>query len=234
MNKWKSIWDKRDNSIELPQSTFETFITLKKADGFDIQQHDNYYEDMFEQFTKMIDFVKNENIEFDSAYEVGCGSGVNLYLFDCMFDNIRLGGCDYSHNLLDIAKSIIKSDDLICMEAITIQPDKYDFVLSDSVFQYFQSEEYGYEVLEKMYEKANKVLVIREIHDKELEEEHLRMRRETIEDYDKKYQGLEKTFYDKERFIKFANSKNAKYLIVKPDNYSYWNSKFVFDFYLFK
>lgn len=34
----------------------------------------------------------------------------------------------------------------------------YDVVLSDSVFQYFQSPEYGMRVVEKMWNKAKKWL----------------------------------------------------------------------------
>ena len=51
-------------------------------------------------------------------------------------------------------------------DCISAEP-KYDLVLADSVFQYFQNPEYGMRVLEKMWEKANKIVVITEIHDEE-------------------------------------------------------------------
>ena len=54
------------------------------------------------------------------------------------------------------------------------------------------------------------------------------------EDYDKKYKGLDKTFYTKEMFINFADQVGAKCLIVRPENELYWNNKYVFDCYLIK
>lgn len=44
-------------------------------------------------------------------------------------------------------------------------------VLSDSVFAYFPSAQYGESVLEKMFEKANKVVAILEIFDENLQDE---------------------------------------------------------------
>lgn len=39
-----------------------------------------------------------------SIYEVGCGSGVNLYLFEKLKNIKCIGGCDYSEPLIKIAK----------------------------------------------------------------------------------------------------------------------------------
>lgn len=41
-----------------------------------------------------------------SAYEVGCGSGANLYLLQNQ--GIKVGGIDYSASLMDIARQIVK------------------------------------------------------------------------------------------------------------------------------
>ena len=121
------------------------------------------------------------------------------------------------------------------MEADCISADpKYELVLADSVFQYFQNVEYGMRILKKMWEKANKAVVIIEIHDEEKKEEHMNYRRQCVEDYDKKYKGLDKTFYTKEMFVNFADQVGAKCLIVRPENELYWNNKYVFDCYLIK
>lgn len=110
----------------------------------------------------------------------------------------------------------------------------YDVILSDSVFQYFQSPEYGMRVVEKMWNKAKKMVVITEIHDEEMKEEHLNHRRQCVENYDEKYKGLDKTFYTKEMFLQFADRAGAKCELVKPQNDLYWNNKYVFDCYLTK
>lgn len=234
MNKWKEIWDKRQNFVDRKSDIFDMFVELKKADGFDIQQSNGYYESFYEQFNKMTDIISDCVGNFESVYEVGCGSGVNLFLFDQLLHINKVGGCDYSQNLIDIARTVVDSKDISCIEAKDINLENYDIVLSDSVFQYFHSEDYGLTVLGKMYSKANKMVIIREIHDKNVEEEHLEMRRNTIENYDAKYEGLGKTFYNVNDFVDFAKNNNCKYKIIKPDNYSYWNNNYVFDFYLIK
>lgn len=38
---------------------------------------------------------------------------------------------------------------------------------ADSVFRYYKNVEYGMRVLQKMWEKTNKIVVITEIHDEE-------------------------------------------------------------------
>jgi len=64
---------------------------------------------------------------------------------------------------------------------------KADLVYSDSVFVYFNDIEYAKNVLEKMYQKANKAILITEIYDKSKEQECLDYRRSQIENYDEKY-----------------------------------------------
>lgn len=100
------------------------------------------------------------------------------------------------------------------------------------MFQYFQDTEYGMRVLERMWNKSNKVVVITEIHDETLKTEHLNYRRNCVKNYDEKYEGLDKTFYKKEMFEEFAKKVGATCTIIKPQNELYWNNKYVFDCYL--
>lgn len=76
----------------------------------------------------------------------------------------------------------------MCKEADKISTEPiYDVVIADSVFQYFQSPEYGMDVLKKMWNKAEKMIVITELHDESMKEEHLNYRRQCVENYDEKY-----------------------------------------------
>lgn len=236
MNQWDKIWNKRNSSLEKTEDTFDMYCKLKSANGFDTQDIDGYYESFYEQCQKMRDkIIAGCDGTLESVYEVGCGSGVNLYVFQKFLPQLIVGGMDYSAPLIQIAKNVIESNDLSLGEALQIESeDKYDVVLSDSVFQYFQSPEYGMKVLEKMYDKAKKMIVVTEIHDMELFEEHMEYRRSCVENYDEKYKGLEKTFYKKQDFINFAKEKQCRYEIIKPDNKIYWNNEYVFDFYLYK
>lgn len=236
MNHWDKIWNKRENYIECSEDVFEMYCKLKSANGFDTQDIEGYYESFYEQWQKMKDkILAGCGGTIESVYEVGCGSGVNLYLLQKLFPQLKAGGIDYSEPLIQIAGSVVESKDLSFGEAVKIDTkNKYDVLLSDSVFQYFQTKEYGYEVLEKMYDKANKMVVITEIHDIELYEEHMQYRKSCVENYEERYKGLEKTFYDKQSFIDFAEKKQCRYEIVKPENEIYWNNEYVFDFYLYK
>lgn len=107
----------------------------------------------------MVEHITQNVGDISSVYEVGCGSGVNLYLFQQLKKVTQVGGCDYSQTQIALAKKILNANDLQCMEADQIaEKPVYDVVLSDSVFQYFQSPEYGMRVVEKMWNKAKKWL----------------------------------------------------------------------------
>lgn len=236
MNNWKSIWEKRNADLAMKEDVFEMFCELKRADGFDTQDISGYYEGFYEQWKQMNErMVAGCNGCPQSIYEVGCGSGVNLYLFQEVSKIAKLGGLDYSQALVDIAQKVIKSEDIVCAEAKELgTASKYDVVLADSVFQYFHNTDYGMDVLQKMYEKANRMVVITEIHDQAKQEEHLNYRRSVVENYDEHYKGLDKTFYTREMLTAFAKKHGCRYEIIEPENELYWNNKYVFDFYLYK
>lgn len=235
MNQWNKIWAGRSLEIAISEDVFDMFCKLKKADGFDTQDVEGYYEAFFSEWNQMYDRILKKAGNISSVYEVGCGSGVNLYLFQKLKQIKEVGGCDYSKALLAIAQKVIETNDLKCEEADQIAEEPmYDIVLADSVFQYFQSADYGMNVLEKMWKKAKKAVVITEIHDEEMKEEHLQYRRQCVENYDEKYRGLDKTFYTREMFLKFAERAGAKCELVKPQNDLYWNNRYVFDCYLTK
>lgn len=234
-NRWKEIWEKRGAKIGGKGNIFELFCELKKADGFDTQDVDEYYEAFWKEWEEL-----NEQIragcqgKVDSLFEVGCGSGVNLLLFQKISSLSVVGGMDYSPALLDIARQVVESEDIFCGEACDLDTSRrYDVVLANSVFQYFPDENYGMEVLKKMCSKANKMVVITEIHDLAKQEEHMRYRRAEVENYDEKYKDLEKTFYSRERLTDFAKQGGWGYRIVEPHNEIYWNNAYVFDFYLY-
>lgn len=232
-NRWKGVWEKKDiDSLDLEQSEFEIFCKLKKADGFDVNVHDEkayfmaFYQEWLDMYEKGKELAQNE---ISSVYEVGCGSGVNLFLFQNRIDNPILGGIDYSQNLINIAQNIVHSTDLVCGEAVQInEEEKYDWVMADSVFQYFENINYAETVLEKMIHKSRKVTYLSEIHDVTLKDEWLEYRRSSMENYDQIYEGLDKTFYSKEWITDIARRNYKKVIFSKGNNPEYWNSKYVF------
>lgn len=236
-NNWKNIWEKRalDKNNLVNKTKEEIFFELKKTDGFDISDNGLTVDDLLQQYKTVLEkykiFFKDKEIE--SVFEVGCGCGANLYLFEQ--DGIKTGGIDYSKTLTDIAETVLKSKDITCNEAkeLTITP-KYNIVLSNSVFSYFYDLNYAYSVLEKMFYKANNAVFIQEIYDYDKEKEFIDYRTKNVEDYENKYKNLPKLFYPKKFFIDFAEKNNMYIEIVNSNMTSYWNYPFIFDCYMYK
>ena len=79
MNNWDKIWKKRTAKIENRATVFEMFKELKRADGFDTQDVQGYYEAFFRQWECMAQRIETGCAgTIGSMYEIGCGSGVNL------------------------------------------------------------------------------------------------------------------------------------------------------------
>lgn len=240
MNNWKEIWGKRfaDKKILLKGEKRDIFLELKRSNGFDVYEEDAPgYDAWIRQYNQIkheLAFDKDkETLTLGSVFEVGCGSGANLYLFEC--DGISCGGLDYSENLIKSASQVLTSDDLTCAEAINMKTDiKYDAVLSNSVFSYFPDETYALSVLEKMYQKARHSIGIIDIHDIDKKEAFITYRKDSIKDYEERYKNLPKLFYSKKFFIDFAseNGMDIKFSISDVDNY--WNNNFVFNCYMYK
>lgn len=145
-----------------------------------------------------------------------------------------MGGLDYSQDLIDIAKNVVSDADLVWGSAQNLDTAiKYDLVMADSVLQYFSSEEYAQDVLNKMILKSNKIVYISELHDITLREEWLAYRRKSMDDYDQIYEGLDKMFYSKEWITDIATRHNKQVRFTKGNNPEYWNSKYIFNCFIF-
>ncbi|GFI50124.1 hypothetical protein IMSAGC020_01330 [Lachnospiraceae bacterium] len=238
-SRWKSIWEKRIANTEILQGSDikNIIIELKRCNGFDVIGDGLTYESILEQYNKIKEnlslTLENELVPITSVYEVGEGSGANLFMFEQ--DGIRCGGIDYSESLVEISRHVLHSKDLECNEAIrmNILPE-YDAVLSNSVFSYFPNEDYALAVLEKMFLKAKRSIGIIDIHDKGKESEFIEYRKKHVENYEEKYKGLPKYFYSKKFFVDFAEGHGMDIKFVESDMPGYWNNEFVFNCFLYK
>lgn len=238
---WKEIWQSR-SLIELDKvnSDFEeVYMELKKINGFDIVDGGLSIESLIAQHENIKMNIKNyfgkDNLF--SVYEVGCGSGPNLMLF--AKEGHKCGGLDYSNNLIKIAKRVLnkyqENIDLQVDEAKKLSSDiKYDVLYSNSVFSYFPSLEYTYEVLEKMYQKSKGMIILIDIHDSEKKDAFLSYRRKMIPNYDEKYKNLNKLFFPRSFFEEFANQKNMKIYFEESNVDGYWNNDYVYNCYMYK
>lgn len=213
-------------------------MTLKTLDGFDVGGEYLTFQAFKQQYTQ----IKNE-LEFNSrsskheiksVFEIGCGSGANLYLFQQ--DGIKTGGIDYSDNLSKIARGILNNcEELICGEAVNTPASiKYDSVLSNSVFSYFPDYDYALKVLEIMYSKSNYSIGIIDVHDVNKKEAFTQHRLATVENYAEIYKGLDKLFYSRDLFMNFAEKHGLNIRFAYSDVPRYWNNEFIFNVFMTK
>jgi len=226
MNSWDKVWAKK---IE-DNSELSILSRLIKADGFDtgfgsIDEH---------AWNKYSEYIKHKlNIKKnDSIYDVGCGAGAFLYNFIGITQ--RIGGIDYSKNLIEIARKYMQFGDFKCAEATDLDSLPYDHVVSNSVFFYFPSLNYSYDVLSKMCLKAKKTVAILEVNDIDVKEEFLNIRKAhlTKEEYQKRYEGLDHLFFSKSWFYEFAKEHSYQIDIEQQNINGYQNNKFRFNVYL--
>ncbi len=233
-NHWKEIWNNRQVDMErlVGSDEFLLYKELKRLDGFDVRvaNEEAYYRAFYDGICK----IYSERFSTaESIFEVGCGSGANLLLFANR--GKRIGGVDYSGQLVNVAIEVLHGKDIAAGEAVDITTEKkYDIVISDSVFAYFQNEEYGRKVLGKMYDKALSQIALLEIFDKDMEEECIAYRKASVENYDEKYEGLDKVFYPKQMFMDFARAHDCRIEFEPVENEYYWNSRYMYNCYITK
>lgn len=237
-NKWKEIWNKKGEHFDellLKMDEFTVYSELKRLDGYDVsvENKEAYYRSFYDSAVSMWETIKSET-GMVSAYEVGCGSGANLYLLKNR--GIKVSGIDYSVNLANIAGTVVGDSNCIEIDEALHMPteEKFDVVFSDGVFPYFADEAYGEAVLEKMYAKANKVVLLSEIFDKAKKAECEEYRRSMLDGYDQKYVGLDKVFYSRDMFHQFAKEHRCRIEFSDVTNEYYWNSKYLFNCFLYK
>jgi len=223
MNIWKKIWNKRDyrtSCINLDE--------LIKADGFDMGAG-RFDENKWVEYVTYI--AEQASIEStQSIFEVGCGAGA--FLYPLYKKNHRVSGLDYSMSLIEIANRIMPGMNFINCDACSMDINKrYDIVISNSVFQYFDNLEYARKVIDNMLAKANTKVLLLDINDKCKESESIAIRKEILGDkeYKSKYSTLKHLFYEKDWFRKIANQEDYEVEIFDQNIEGYINSGFRFN-----
>lgn len=240
MNNWKNIWEKRtfDSNVLDSKDKYKVFAELKRANGYDIVEGGitlDAFKKQYKEFKACFadNFPDKSFSHIKSIYEVGCGSGANLFMFEQ--EGLTVGGLDFSEKLISIAKKVLKSNDIKCSEAVDIPTDKkYDFVFSDGVFHYFSDIQYASNVMQKMYEITNYGIGFIGIHDVDKKESFIKFRKQLVENYEEKYKNLDKLFYDKEFFKDFASKRNMKVVFEDSCLEGYWNNNFIFNCFMYK
>lgn len=235
-NEWGRIWGMRSaDTAEIVQDSRAVFMELKRADGFDLASDGITYDawhDLYENNKKLLSQNAHGG-DIKSVYEVGCGSGANLYLYEQ--DGITAGGLDYSVSLIDSARKILRSTDLTAGEANQLRAEPmYDAVFSESVFRYFTNIAYVREVLERMYQKCRYSMGVTMLMDEAHEEEFYTYRRSIQPDFDERYKNLPNLFLDRSLFKEFAQSHDMEIVFDDYKLAGYWNAPYEFSCFMYK
>lgn len=196
---WKEIWNRRTGTGG------GGLDALIKLDGFDSGAGRIEAED-WRQYAAIIG-EKLGIYNGVSVFEIGCGAGAFLYALKEKLD-LSVGGIDYAVGLITAARNAMPDGRFEVCEAsaLEIEP-QYDYVITNSVFHYFDLD-YAEDVLNRMIKKAKTSVAVLEVPDLKTKNESEALRREALtqEEYEKKYNGLAHTYYDRNWFrVQAAN-----------------------------
>ena len=201
---WEEIWNRRTG----PRGGYD-LDALIKLDGFDTGA--GRIEEADWRIYAALIAEKLGICNGATVFEVGCGAGALLYAFQERY-SLSVGGIDYATGLIAAAKRAIPDGKFEVQEAkaLDIKP-QYDYVVANSVFHYFDSD-YAVEVLGRMIKKARDAIAVMEVPDLKTKSESEVMRRDILiqDEYEKKYEGLRHTYYERDWFREQAKAQGLK------------------------
>lgn len=222
---WKNIWQSKGKNLKNINLDISDLINL---DGFDTSGK-SFNKNSWIEYVEYVSNTANINNGKKSVLEIGCGSGAFLkVLSDIINDKLNISGIDYSDSLINIAKNIIKDGNFYCDEAIKIDDlfvnKKFDFIFSNSAFQYFPNKEYAFDVIKKSYDllSDNGDLVLLDLNDINRKSVYINIRKASMseEEYNKKYAGLEHLFLSRSEIFDFIYSLGFRKIIIEDQNVS--------------
>jgi SAM-dependent methyltransferase len=224
---WRIIWGSRKLEKHTMGTNLEKLIAL---DGFDSPlglMSESDWRSYGDEFLR-----RNEVKPGEAIFEVGCGSGALLYLFHEL--GYKVSGLDFSQKLINAARVALPtiSDQLIVAEANMCPVDvRVDLVIANHVFHYFESLEYAREVINKMIDKASRSVAIYGIPniDLKLESESMRRGLLSVEEYNKKYRGLDILYFPQNWFRQIAMDRGCSAMFYKHAMPGFAQNEFRFD-----
>jgi predicted TPR repeat methyltransferase len=227
--RWKEIWARRSVDV-----TDTDLAGLLSADGYDsgfagltVQAWKSFVE------SRMTDLGVERG---SSMFEVGCGAGA--FVLEPHRRGVRVGGIDLSPQLIEIARNAMPDGEFGVQEAdqFAVTP-KADFVVSCSVFEYFNSLEYAADVIDRMSAKAARAVAVFDVPDLAKREAAIDFRRASMgpEEYDERYAGLHHCYYERDWFkAQLEKSGLDRVTINDQDLDGYGNAPFRFNAWGFK
>jgi len=159
-----------------------------------------------EFFNLIIDIKEKLFIEIFrySVLDVGCGNAVILKHLRRSFQEVY--GTDFSSSMINKAKELIPEGNFSQGEATKLDfgSESFERVLAYSIFHYFPSVQYGYEVINEMIRVCKKggVILIGDLLDKDYEDI---IKNESDLEYEKKIPHIQR--YSEWQFFDLNESK---------------------------
>jgi cyclopropane fatty-acyl-phospholipid synthase-like methyltransferase len=230
-SNWEQIWNaRRINKLTL-KDTEEILHALICMDGFDSSLSAISPKDWRMYTSSIMNQAKME--KGDSVFEIGCGAGA--FLYSLFLEGYEVAGIDYSNNMISEGKKYLSNMDIsVCDAALCSTNEQYDAVLSNSAFSYFPDHNYANIVMERMFLKAKKVVLILDIPNWHCKKMNEHVREEKIENYKDLYRGNKHLYFEKEWFLNFANAKNCEIEITDQNIKNYGNNPFRFNCVIWK
>lgn len=216
MDQWKKIWSPRKVEALTGTSENEVLEHLIEADGFD-SDLSRIDVRAWRSYVNQV-ASKLEVREFESIFEVGCGSGA--FLFPLYLSGHKVGGIDFSRSLIECASRFMPKGDFTVRDAVDISiDDKSDYVVANSVFFYFPSYEYASDVLSRVCEKARNAIAVLDVPDFAQKEKCEELRRNLYApgQYEKRYAGLNHLYFKRSWFTEFGRRKGLEVQIWHQD-----------------
>ncbi|WP_300742988.1 class I SAM-dependent methyltransferase [uncultured Brachyspira sp.] len=220
---WKDIWEKKGKNIDCSNLTLSDLISI---DGFD-SSGKSLEESNWIEYAKHVCVSVNDIKNKKNILEIGCGAGAFLKAMESFLNKeSKIYGIDYSQNLINIAKHVFNAENFNCIEAIDIDKlynnNYFDFIFSNSAFQYFQNKGYAFFLIDKLYNllQVNGDLVLLDLNNLEKESEYhkIRMSGMTEKEYKEKYSSLNHLFFSKEEIFSYISHLGFKKIIIEEQN----------------
>ncbi|MGA2009564.1 MAG: methyltransferase domain-containing protein [Solirubrobacteraceae bacterium] len=194
MSAWDAIWQARRPGPERPS----VLAHLMAADGLDSGFAQLDEPGWVEGVTGLCGRL---GLSPDmSVFEVGCGAGAFLYVL--ANQGFAVAGLDQSPALVARAAAVMPSGAFTVADATQLNVSRrFDAVVSYGVFMYFRSEPYAGLVLERMRDKARRLVAVLDVPDR-AEQAGATGYRERLaggpDAYAERYAGLEHRYYDRD------------------------------------
>ncbi len=188
---WQRVWEARS----IDERIRSKLARLMAADGLDTG-YGSVGEDAWRGFA-LRSAERLGAKEGDSVFEVGSGAGA--FLWPLAEAGMRVGGLDASTALVRLAREAMPEGRFDAREALALDEEPWDFVVSCGVFLYFPDEAYAEAVVRAMARKARRGVAILEVADRAKQAEALAMRRGHLgeAEYQERYRGLDHLYLDK-------------------------------------